>query len=79
MISTNVTLTIMPEVLPFPKLMVLKNQDSEYGPMIVLFKREREGTVLTRTTDQQIGNTSDRFDMELFEDFHGKLQLENII
>jgi PKD repeat protein len=76
MIKSIITTTITP-VCPFPKLMISKEPASGYEPLIVLFKRESEGTVLTRTTDWSIGDRDTDFAMQHFTDFHGTIQLEN--
>lgn len=64
------------EVYRFPKLMV--NKSSSYH-MIVLFKGRNEGTIVDKCANSSlmVGFHATNWNMEDFEDFHGKLILEN--
>jgi hypothetical protein len=64
-------------VYPFPKLMILTKDIGKDSPLIVLFKKEAEGTVMTRTHDWAIGGSDTNFAMHCFTEFHGTIQLEN--
>tara|TARA_R110000782_G_scaffold50541_1_gene109497 strand:+ start:373 stop:624 length:252 start_codon:yes stop_codon:yes gene_type:complete len=68
--------TVTP-VRPFPKLMILNDNSEQNDKLIVLFKNEGIGTVLTNTQDWSIGDRDTKFAMNRFEDFHGSIQLEN--
>jgi hypothetical protein len=76
MIKSIITTTITP-VYPFPKLMILTKDIGKDSPLIVLFKKEAEGTVMTRTHDWAIGGRDTDFAMQHFTDFHGTIHLEN--
>ncbi len=77
MIKSIVSDNTITPVRPFPKLMILTNSIGEDDPFIILFKRSKEGTVLTNTDGWSIGETGNDFAMHCFSDFHGTLQLEN--
>ncbi len=77
MISTTIKPQTPEVVLPFPKLMILTEHIGKDDPLIVLFKKEKEGTVLTNTHDWSIGGRDTDFAMHYFTDFQGTLQLEN--
>lgn len=58
---------------PFPKLMKSKQRDSK----IVLFIRERVGTVISNEPDHVYGYSAESWIMDNFTDFDGEITLKN--
>jgi hypothetical protein len=77
MIKSIVNNNTVTPVHPFPKLMILTNSIDKDDPMIVLFKKSKEGTVLTKTSGWSIGDRDSDFAMHNFSEYHGTIQLEN--
>ena len=77
MIKSTINDNACTPVYPFPKLMIITKDIGKDSPLIVLFKKEAEGTVLTGTTDWSIGARSTEFVMNYFTEFKGTIQLEN--
>jgi hypothetical protein len=74
MIQTEITNTDEP-ILGFPKLMISKHENS-----IVLFKKQKCGTVLKSGTHSSlIGYYSENWDMNAFTDFYEAITLQNDI
>lgn len=56
---------------PFPKLMISKDGS------IIFFQRESLGICLQASNNSFFSEVSHIWDMELFQDFDGKVELEN--
>jgi len=72
MIDSKIVNTINPNRTEFPKLMIsCKNT-------IVLFEAEYTGVVVLQgQADQYIGDYSENWNMNIFTNFNGKVELSN--
>jgi hypothetical protein len=77
MISTTIDMPQRALELPFPKLMTLREESNQKNKLIVLFRKEQEGTIVNGDTDWQVGASCCDFVMHAFEDFKGSVKLEN--
>lgn len=74
----TITTTEDKNIQDYPKAMkFIPKEGDTYTNFIVYFEHEREGFVIAPgDSNYKFGDTSDRWAMDQFEDFHGKIVLK---